>query len=111
MKSFENLLPGEYEVVFTLPTGYAWSPSNSGGDDGLDSDVVPTSRTAPTGSTGVFTLSPVPVPDTDPNPARRPVTNPTLDAGVVPVVSLGDLVWIDANGNGRVSAKQRGQSV
>ena len=31
---------------------------------------------------------------------RRPVTNPTIDAGVVPIVSLGDLVWIDLDGDG-----------
>ena len=84
--SFENLLPGQYSVIFTLPAGYAWSTPNLGADDGLDSDAVPATRTAPTASTGIITLSSTPVADTDPDIAnRRPVTNPTIDAGVVPI--------------------------
>ena len=97
---FSDLPPGDYQVVFTLPAGYGWARPNAGADDGLDSDVAPVTRTSPTGSTGVFTLSSVPVTDTDPSANRRPVTNPTLDAGVVPLLSAGDRVWSDTDGDG-----------
>jgi LPXTG-motif cell wall-anchored protein len=96
---FDGLLPGDYQITFTLPSGYAWSPANAGGDDGRDSDVT-SGRTATSGTTAVFTLSSVPVTDSDPSPDRRPVTNPTLDAGVVPLLSAGDFVWSDNDGDG-----------
>ncbi|HHB90867.1 MAG TPA: hypothetical protein ENK60_06120, partial [Anaerolineae bacterium] len=31
--SFDNLVPGDYYVVFTLPSGYVFSPQDQGGDD------------------------------------------------------------------------------
>ncbi|PKL87064.1 MAG: hypothetical protein CVV23_17305 [Ignavibacteriae bacterium HGW-Ignavibacteriae-2] len=37
--SFSNLTPGDYYVVFTLPSGYVFSPKDQGGNDTLDSDA------------------------------------------------------------------------
>ena len=37
---FDGLVPGEYKLQFILPAGYnAFSPSNQGGDDDMDSDA------------------------------------------------------------------------
>ena len=37
--SFTNLIPGDYYVDFTLPSGYMFSPQDQGGDDSVDSDA------------------------------------------------------------------------
>ena len=42
---FTGLVPSDYYVTFTLPTGYVLSPKNVGGDINLDSDVNSTLRT------------------------------------------------------------------
>lgn len=41
---FDELEPGEYQVEFALPDGYAISPKDQGGDDTKDSDVDPNSE-------------------------------------------------------------------
>jgi hypothetical protein len=48
---FEDLAPGLYYVVFSLPSEYAFSPQDQGGDDTKDSDANPA-----TGQTGNYTL-------------------------------------------------------
>ncbi len=84
---FVNLQPGDYYVVFTLPTGFdAFSPQDSGGDDAVDSDADPTP--GPTfGRAATTTLDP----DED---------DLTWDAGVYQLAALGDFVWEDTNGDG-----------
>jgi hypothetical protein len=82
---FDNLLPGDYVVGFTMPAGYSLSPANQGSDDAKDSDV-------------------------DPNTLRTVVTNlmsgehdPTLDMGIflpAPPAAIGDQVWYDINKDG-----------
>ena len=82
---FDNLLPGDYYVQFTLPAGYSLSPADQGGNDAFDSDANATTL-------------------------RTPVTNltsgehePTLDMGLyLPTApaSLGDLVWYDTDRDG-----------
>ena len=99
--SFSNLLPDGYRVVFTLPSGYQWTSPNQGADDGQDSDALFADANQTTATTAVVTLTSTTVADTDGRPSARPVTNPTIDAGVVPIVSLGDLVWIDADRDGQ----------
>jgi len=52
--SFNDLFPGDYRVVFTLPSSdWSFSPQNQGGDDARDSDADPN-----TGETDLITLSP-----------------------------------------------------
>ncbi len=80
--SFTNLVPGTYFVQFTLPAGYAFSPLNQGGDDTLDSDADRS-----TGQTIQTTL------DFNEN-------DPTWDAGIYQLASIGDRVWNDFNQNG-----------
>ena len=78
---FGGLPPGSYSVGFTPPAGYTPSPADSG-EDAADSDASPI-----TGWTSVVTLD-------------AGEHDPTLDAGFVPLLSLGNLVFNDFRNNG-----------
>lgn len=88
---FTGLAAGNYRVRFTRPTGSTATPTQSkqGTDDAVDSDAFGESDSV--SLTGVINLT---------------ANTLNVDAGwvapvVVPVlVSLGDYVWLDANGNG-----------
>ena len=87
---FDNLVPGDYYVVFTLPTDYVFTPQNAGADDTVDSDANTT-----TGRTGTTTL----------------ISNEddlTWDAGMYIPPTLGDYVWDDLNGDGVQDAGEPG---
>ncbi len=78
---FTGLTPGSYYLVFSIPDGYVATAQNQGGDDARDSDITAV------GDTPLFTLA-------------AGQNDPTWDAGIYPVSSLGDTVWYDANANG-----------
>ena len=88
--AFTELIPGSYIVIFTLPGGYAFSPANQGSDDTLDSDANIT-----TGQTNTTLLSPG-------------ENDPTWDAGIYQLASVGDRVWNDVNRNGIQDAGETG---
>ncbi|RIJ69348.1 LPXTG cell wall anchor domain-containing protein [Nakamurella silvestris] len=105
---FDNLAPGDYKIDFSnTPTGHAYvTPKAEGteGDNDSDADNA--------GHTPVFTVGP----DSTDN---RPVTdddgdliavgiNPTIDAGIVPRLAIGDFVWFDTNKNGVQDAGETG---
>ncbi|MEP6987801.1 MAG: SdrD B-like domain-containing protein, partial [Chloroflexota bacterium] len=79
---FDLLPPADYRIEFVLPAGYQFSPQDLGGDDSKDSDATPA-----TGRTVLVNLPPN-------------THDTTRDAGIVPLVSIGDFVWQDNNGNG-----------
>ncbi|WP_327698463.1 SdrD B-like domain-containing protein [Streptomyces sp. NBC_00459] len=79
---FDKLADGTYKVCFVKPAGHAWTRRNAGAV-GDDSVVDPA-----TGCSPVVTLG----------PGNR--QDLTLDAGLVELNRLGDLVWYDTNGNG-----------
>ena len=79
--AFTGLVPGTYSVGFTRPSGYFFTPTG-GGTAGTDSDANQT-----TGRTGPITLV-------------GGQNDITWDAGVYPLSSLGDIVWLDNNANG-----------
>ncbi|WP_177419532.1 SdrD B-like domain-containing protein [endosymbiont of Lamellibrachia barhami] len=90
---FDNLLPGCYVVTFdNLPTGFNFSPANSGGDDTIDSDA----NTATGRSHDVILESG----DSD----------NTIDAGInyPPSARIGDRVFEDLNTNGIQDAGEPG---
>ncbi len=89
--SFDNLVPGDYYVQFTLPGGYVFSPQNQG-DDTLDSDADTT-----TGQTAPTTLI-------------AGENDPTWDAGMYRKASLGDYVWWDLDQDGVQDADENGLS-
>ncbi|MBC7798484.1 MAG: hypothetical protein H7Z37_16565, partial [Pyrinomonadaceae bacterium] len=78
---FAGLAPGSYTVTVTQPTGFRFSPQDAGGNDALDSDVNASGATASIAVT-----------------AGQVITN--VDAGLVPVVSIGNQVFNDVNNNG-----------
>jgi len=86
---FSNLVPGEYMVAFTLPSGYGLTVANNGNDD-EDSDVNPITMRTP-----VTTLT-----------AQEQDT--TLDMGIYRFASLGDVVWDDRNRNGIQDSGENG---
>ncbi len=84
---FSDLAPGCYQVKFTPPANFTFSPQNQGGSIVLDSNPNPA-----TGITGQITLA-------------TGTYNPTLDAGVYELPppqnsSLGNFFWHDLNANG-----------
>lgn len=94
---FDGLSPGDYQVKFTPPPGYA--PAKTGqGTSSTDSDVLPTS-----GFSSIFTVGSSiqgsTVLDSDSTTLARYV-NSTIDAGFVPTVSVGDYVWFDTDNDG-----------
>ncbi|MEM7535401.1 MAG: SdrD B-like domain-containing protein [Chloroflexota bacterium] len=87
---FENLAPGDYYVVFdlsTVPVGYMPTIPNVGSDDAFDSDAFGPNSSAPG--------------RTDPTPYILSGGEDTsLDMGIVELVSVGDRVWLDSDGDG-----------
>jgi len=76
-----DVLPGEYIVVVVEPAGFDFTTPTQGADPAIDSNVNAAGETAP------FTVA-----DGD--------SNLTIDAGLVPLGSIGDLVFLDQNENG-----------
>ena len=69
---FNNLPPGDYYVVFSLPAGFGFTGSDAGGDDSVDSDA-----NTSTGRTPTYNLS-------------AGENELTVDAGIVPGFNLGN---------------------
>lgn len=79
---FDGLRPGGYVVEFVLPAGAAFSKNNAGTNDAADSDA-----NIGTGQSHLVTLT-------------SGQHDPTIDAGIVRLGSIGDLLWWDTNKNG-----------
>jgi len=94
----DDLLPGDYRALFTLPSGYVFTAQGVGSDAAVDSNPDPL-----TGMTPLFTVtasvSGETIADTD-TATRAVFVLPNLDAGVVPLVAMGDVVWVDADSDG-----------
>ncbi len=82
---FTDLVPGEYHLDFTLPSGYQYSPQNVGGDETVDSDVIISGPNA--GETINTDLA-------------SNETDLTWDMGVYQYASIGNWVWRDMNADG-----------
>ena len=78
---FSNLIPGDYLVVFEdLPNNSIWAKQNIG-NDALDSDPD---------ENGIATCTNLEAGEDD----------PTWDAGILRLSSLGDYVWLDEDADG-----------
>ena len=88
--SFTDLLPSTaYTVEFVKPADTVFTTALTGTDRTLDSNADVT--------TGKYTVT---TPATGANSATTP-DDPTIDAGLVELVSVGDYVWYDANRDGQ----------
>jgi len=80
-----DVAPGSYSIKVSLPSDYLATVKDANGNasDATDSDIDAT------GKSGLFFVG-------------SGQTNNTIDAGLVPIrtASIGDKVWMDANGNG-----------
>jgi len=86
---FTNLTPGmEYQVKFSAPTGTVFTAQDKG-NDASDSDA---------NSSGLSQIVKL----------ASGENNTTIDAGVYTPASLGDRVWVDANGNGQQDSSEAG---
>ena len=84
---FDSLLTGNYKVKFIAPLGTISSKQNTGADI-TDSDA---------NTLGFSQLINIDVSKTATDTLRN---NPQIDAGFVPVGSIGDYVFLDKNGDG-----------
>jgi SdrD B-like domain/Secretion system C-terminal sorting domain len=82
---FDNLAPDTYIVGFGAKTGFALTQNVVGTGDNSDAIVV--GAIAFSGKTAPIVLA-------------AGEHNPTIDAGYTPVGSVGNFVWLDANGDG-----------
>ncbi len=95
MYLFEELVPGNYTIKFDLPVGYSSSPVGSTADD-VDSDGIPDSYDVDDHTiTDGFTLI-------------SGDSDLTRDQGVYQSFSIGDYIWLDANGNGQQNVDESG---
>ena len=85
-----DLATGNYLVTVLTPAGYVASARDQGGNDNVDSDIDPTSKT--TGTVAIIAGQ----------------QNLSVDAGLDQKASLGDRVWLDTNGNGQQDALEPG---
>jgi protocatechuate 3,4-dioxygenase beta subunit len=86
--AFTGLRPGTYDVQFDTPSGFVVTRQDVGGD-ATDSNIDAS------GLTGRYTLS-----------SGDALT--TVDAGYYRPASLGDRLWLDADGNGRQDEGEAG---
>jgi protocatechuate 3,4-dioxygenase beta subunit len=104
----DDLLPGEYVARFTLPDGYAFTtPTAAGSTSADDSDAVPTDADPLVGLTAPFTIAASPEGDTiatagyeGGDALRAWLIDPTIDAGVVPLGTIGGVLWRDTDRDG-----------
>jgi hypothetical protein len=87
---FDGLDTGYYRVKFGTVPNYGLTTPNQGSDDALDSDA----------GAGGFSQA-VYINALGLDIAKD---NPTVDAGLVPVGSIGDYVWLDDDQNGKQDA-------
>ena len=89
---FDALEPGDYFVEFVLPANTIFSPQDQGGADTTDSDADTV-----TGRTATTTLSPS-------------ENDPSWDAGLFELASIGDRVWYDTDMDGVQDGGESGQA-
>lgn len=88
--AFSSLPDGSYYVVFTAPAGMIFTLADQGGDDAADSDADANGRTQKITLAGV--------------------DNPDVDCGLLEPASVGDLVFVDADGDGIQDAGEAGRA-
>ena len=108
---FTGLLPGDYRVRITPPAGFT-SSTGGGSEPGADPDNNVDNDDNGTNAGAFIVSAPITLtPGGEPsvNPVTGETVNNTLDFGLIRVpLSLGNLVWADANNNGVVDVGEAG---
>ncbi len=108
---FTGLPPGDYRVRITPPAGFT-SSTGGGSEPGADPDNDVDNDDNGTNAGAFIVSAPITLtPGGEPsvNPVTGETVNNTLDFGLIRVpLSLGNLVWADANDNGVVDAGEAG---
>ncbi len=101
---FDDLLVGDYYMVFTKPDGTVFT-KNTTGSPALDSNADGAGKTA------VFTLNdklPLASPALEGTGTKATYVLRDVDAGFSKRYTLGNLVWNDENGNAKADASEAG---
>jgi hypothetical protein len=85
---FDSLASGTYSVGFKYPVGYGPTQQTSTTDNNVDGN----SDASATPVGGIYKTAPVVLSSGE--------NNLTVDAGVVPLASIGNQVWVDTDGDG-----------
>ncbi len=85
---FDDLTPGEYKISIIKPVEYQFADSNIG-NDSFDSDI----------NSDGFSIC---------ESLKSGENNLTYDIGLYQLASIGDLVWLDNNGNGIQDSSELG---
>ncbi len=107
---FDDLLAGNYYVVFAKPIGTEFTKQTIGADKAIDSNADPVAG-ATQGRTAVFTLdetlAAVDAAKDGANLKAAYVLR-TIDAGISKRYSLGNIVWNDANNDSKITTGEAG---
>ena len=106
--AFENLVPGNYFVEVTPPTGF---PKSGGIAVTSDNRVNNDNNGAQPGGIGTVLRSPVVslAPGAEPtNDGDDANSDATIDFGLFSGITVGDLVWNDTNNNGTFDSGESG---
>ncbi len=95
---FDNLVPGNYRIRFTLPDGYVPTLANQGLLEGRDSDADTTTHLTAAFTVEAYSTGHT-VTDVD-GDTEAQLANLSIDAGFVPIVGVGDIVWLDSDHDG-----------
>ncbi|MGV3659672.1 MAG: GEVED domain-containing protein [Prosthecobacter sp.] len=108
--SFTNIAPGKYVLKVTPPAGYATGGTPDTADNGEDNDNNGTQPGAPGTAiySPVITLTPNAEPATDGDTNRN--SDLSVDFGLFAGITLGNLVWNDADNNGLKGGSETGVS-
>jgi protocatechuate 3,4-dioxygenase beta subunit len=86
--AFNNLAPGNYQVGFAYPTNHLGSINVNAGDNQIDNN----SDANPIATNGLHITNTINLTSGE--------KDTSIDAGIVPIASLGNYVWEDLNANG-----------
>ncbi|SIO38336.1 Cna protein B-type domain-containing protein [Singulisphaera sp. GP187] len=115
---FTDLVPGTYTVQVTPPPGYVSSTGTNGSTNGpaepgstdytnAGNNVDHGTQTGTTVTSTPVTLTP-PGTNPDAGPGGPGTANSNVDIGLFPTLSIGNLIWNDANNDGKLDSGEQG---
>lgn len=106
---FTGLGTGTYSVRITAPTGFA---SSTGANGAFEPAPQTNNNNQDHGTTVGAVIQTPPLvlgtPGTGTNPDNGGLANLRQDFGLFPLLTIGNLVWLDANNNGKLDGGEKG---